>query len=291
VRIQTRRFDLRRFTRQTLTTAAIAAVVGGSAFLTSGTASAATLLAGNCGGAETGSMGDQVVISGQAMHKLVAAGVNESGSFLANGDWSANDLDKVTAIPLGKVPNGPSGTISGAAIGDAVSQALANVHSWWLGWDPNRAIANVRNKVAGNCGLNVFASNYVAPNAGNQAHGGQPGMLPKLPGSVAFPGASTGYAAPRDYNNIPAATPGIAVPPGARYPTSAVPGQSPEFGLLGQAQDGTTGQADVRDAGQADALGPDTNATEAVQLPMLLAVVALAGVTAALVRTWVLRRT
>jgi hypothetical protein len=47
----------------------------------------------------------------------------------------------------------------------------------------------------------------------------------------------------------------------------------------------------VSNAGRAEAIGPDQGQHQAVQLPMLLAVVSLAGAAAALVRTWVLRRT
>ena len=46
----------------------------------------------------------------------------------------------------------------------------------------------------------------------------------------------------------------------------------------------------MRTAGHAEALGPAGTPGSGVGLPMLLAVLMLAGVTAALVRTWVLRR-
>ena len=51
--------------RKTLTVTAIAAFLVGSAFLTTGTASAATTLVSNsCTGSVTGQMGDQVAIDG-----------------------------------------------------------------------------------------------------------------------------------------------------------------------------------------------------------------------------------
>lgn len=121
-------------------------------------------------------------------------------------------------------------------------------------------------------------------------------------------GSGDAYAAPRDYSGIPEAsapTQGKAVPPDMRYsPQDGVPGapDSPEFGVLGDGgvgqggksgtgEGGKSGAGDVRNAGNADALAADDAAPNQVQLPMLLAVVALAGVTAGLVRTWVVRKT
>jgi hypothetical protein len=87
------------------------------------------------------------------------------------------------------------------------------------------------------------------------------------------------------YANLPFAQPGLFSPtPGAQY-GSSVPGYSPQFGILGG-----DGQPDgVEAAGHAEALAAPGG--DRVALPVLLAVLALSGVTAALVRTWVLRRT
>jgi hypothetical protein len=91
------------------------------------------------------------------------------------------------------------------------------------------------------------------------------------------------------YAGIPFASAGLFDPsPGVKY-GGDVTGYAPGFGVLGQnngpAADG------VQTAGQAEALRPTAGALAGgVGLPMLLAVLMLAGVTAALVRTWVLRR-
>lgn len=87
-----------------------------------------------------------------------------------------------------------------------------------------------------------------------------------------------------DYSNIPFARAGLWAPsPGVRY-GGGVPGYSPEFGIVGD-----TGADDgVSVAGRAEALSPPKG--QRVELPVLLAVLALSGVTAALVRTWVLRK-
>jgi hypothetical protein len=90
------------------------------------------------------------------------------------------------------------------------------------------------------------------------------------------------------YAGIPFASAGLFNPsPGVKY-GGDVSGYAPGFGVLGQNQVPADG---VQTAGQAEALGTPGNAlTNGVGLPMLLAVLMLAGVTAGLVRTWALRR-
>ncbi|WP_026421756.1 hypothetical protein [Actinokineospora inagensis] len=106
-----------------------------------------------------------------------------------------------------------------------------------------------------------------------------PGGLP-LYGS----GLSFGRSPMTDYAGIPYAEAGLFSPsPGVRYGGS-VPGYAPQFGILG------SGDANgVQAAGHAEAM--DSPGGRGIELPVLLAVFALSGVTAALVRTWVLRRT
>lgn len=87
-----------------------------------------------------------------------------------------------------------------------------------------------------------------------------------------------------DYSNIPFARAGLWAPsPGVRYGGS-VPGYSPEFGIVGD----TPPDDGISVAGRAEALSPPKN--QRVEFPVLLAVLFLSGVTAALVRTWVLRK-
>jgi hypothetical protein len=75
--------------------------------------------------------------------------------------------------------------------------------------------------------------------------------------------------------------------PGVKY-GGDVPGYAPTYGQLGQGN-GTPPDG-VQTAGQAVAYDPGGGLGNGMGLPMLLAVLALAGVTAALVRTWVSRR-
>jgi hypothetical protein len=88
------------------------------------------------------------------------------------------------------------------------------------------------------------------------------------------------------YTNLPFAVPGDFSPsPGVLYGGN-VSGYAPQVGSLS----GISPSADgVQTAGRAQAL-PGSGTGSGVAAPVLIAVLALAGVTAALVRTWVLRR-
>jgi hypothetical protein len=119
-------------------------------------------------------------------------------------------------------------------------------------------------------------------------------LLPGFASSPVFGGfpfsVGTGYAPMRDYGGIPFATAGLFTPsPAIRY-GSQIPGYAPQYGLTGP--DGTaTGNSGVQTAGQAEALpSAQDGFTNGSNLPLLIAVLALSGVSAGLVRTWVLRR-
>jgi hypothetical protein len=280
-------------TRKALTVTAMAAMVTGGAFLTGGTASAGTMLAEGCASTVTGNMGDQLAITGDSVKELVRKGANDAGT-LAMGDWAASDIAKIPTIVIGQIPETVGGTISGESVGAAVRKALDSSGTWGLGLDRNKTLDNVARTVAASCQVTSIASNYVAPTSQpDYSPGNGVGtLLPTTPGGQLLPNPGPSLTVPqRDYGNIPVATAGgFAVPPGVKYPAgSPLPGQqSPEFGVLGAGNADPGQSADVRNAGNADALAAPASADD-VQLPMLLAVLALAGVTAALVRTWVLR--
>ncbi len=133
-------------------------------------------------------------------------------------------------------------------------------------------------------------------NPGNPGNGGSTGGSPgpNQPPVGGLPGIGLDLYQPglwnfgrwpmADYSNIPFAQAGMWAPsPGVRY-GGGVPGYSPEFGILGD----TPTDDGVSVAGRAEVLSPPVN--QRVEFPVLLAVLALSGVTAALVRTWVLRR-
>ncbi|WP_284743492.1 hypothetical protein [Amycolatopsis sp. RTGN1] len=286
--------------RKFLTVTALAAFVTGSALLSTGTASASQqVVSGSCTGTVTGQMGDQVAIDGASVKTLVTNGANNAGT-LAIGSWAGDSIAKNHAIPVGQVPNAAGGEATGAAIGKAVRTALAASGTWGLGLDWNKTLNSVESTVAKGCNLTLLAANYVAPSTPGQpgaggtgtpqggtgtVPGGSSGNLSNLnPGNA----AGSGTAPMRDYGGIPTATAGTAVAPGVRYPADgSLPGDA-------SAPQGDTGAqsgqgADIRDAGNAQSLASPGSSND-VQLPMLLAVIVLAGVSAGLVRTWVLRR-
>ncbi|MDQ7809999.1 hypothetical protein Q5425_40270 [Amycolatopsis sp. A133] len=119
-------------------------------------------------------------------------------------------------------------------------------------------------------------------------------LLPGFASTPVFGGfpftLGTGYAPMRDYSGIPFATAGLFTPsPAIRY-GSQIPGYAPQYGLTGP--DGSPdGNPGVQTAGQAEALPSASDGfTNGSNLPLLIAVLALSGVSAGLVRTWVLRR-
>lgn len=288
--------------RKILTATALAAFLAGGAFLSTGTASAATTLAGTCSGAVNGSMGDTVAIQGSSVKELVRKGARDyvnSHLWTALSVWPDSLADTIAAkgaLPVGQVPNAAGGTIAGPAIGGVVATALKGANGLGvLDSTKNEVLSSISAHVAQGCGLTTVATNYVAP--GQQGTGTTPGGTATVPGGTTGnlsnlnPGTAggTGGSAPmRDYSGIPTATAGTAVAPGARYPANGtLPGDAsaPQAG-----QGDQTGQsAGIRDAGNAQSLASNS-ASNDVQLPMLLAVIVLAGVTAALVRTWALRR-
>lgn len=129
------------------------------------------------------------------------------------------------------------------------------------------------------------------PQQGAPGAGTPPSASPPLLGGMPFvhpllAGYAYGRSPMADYSSIPFAKAGLFAPsPGVRY-GGAVPGYSPQFGILGT--DPSPGA--VNAAGRADSLSAPAG-TKGIELPILLAVLALSVVTATLVRTWVLRRT
>lgn len=300
------KFDIWQTTRKALTVTAMAAVVTGGALLTTGSASASTMLADSCAGSVTGNMGDQIAVQGQSLSDVVKTAAKTKEIFLhLNGvdpDALAKAIAGKGALTVGQIPQTAGSSVGGSVVASVVTQALQDESGLGLLGTKDETLDAIRAGVTKSCGITAIAANYVSP---TPARGDGTATAPSGPngGTTAAPGgtllgtggiAGTGTAPPRDYSNIPAASAGgFTVPPGIKYPgNNPLPGeQSPEFGILGAGAD--TGQpaqsADVRNAGNADALASPVPAGD-VQLPMLFAVMALAGVTAALVRTWVLRK-
>ncbi|MGW4208086.1 hypothetical protein ACWEIJ_08855 [Lentzea sp. NPDC004789] len=225
-------------------------------------------------------------------------------------------------IPIGAVQAGTT-TISGATIANAVVAELQKLPL--LGPVIGTLDKSVRSTLTSGCGVVVTGVNQVAapiqdgskaiadasqkltpqlpgqPQAPGQqpqpqqpgtSPGQQPGVSPGTPGtpqsapsnrdfSLYALGSNFGRVPLFSYGSLPFAMPGLYSPsPGVRY-GSQVPRASNGTGL-------DTDQ--VLAAGRATAL-PRLGGPGGVGLPVLLAVLMLALVTGALVRTWVLRRT
>lgn len=126
---------------------------------------------------------------------------------------------------------------------------------------------------------------------GGSTPGGGQSQLPnqEVLGGVPFGGVDlsrfmwSGRSPMADYSSIPFARPGLFAPSPSVLYGGSVPGYTPQFGILG-----TDNRDGVQAAGHAEALTAPTGGK--IALPVLLAVFALSGVTAALVRTWVLRK-
>jgi hypothetical protein len=126
---------------------------------------------------------------------------------------------------------------------------------------------------------------------GGTTPGGGQTQLPnqEVLGGVPFGGVDlswfmwSGRSPMADYSSIPFARPGLFSPSPSVLYGGSVPGYTPQFGILG-----TDNRDGVQAAGHAEALSAPAGSK--IALPVLLAVFALSGVTAALVRTWVLRK-
>ncbi|MGI5503888.1 hypothetical protein [Lentzea sp. CA-135723] len=224
-------------------------------------------------------------------------------------------------MPLGAVQVGTT-TISGATIANAVMAEVNKIPL--LGPILGQLDKSVRQTLTSGCQIVVTGVNQVAapiqdgskaiadqsqaltpqlpgqpkPPGQQPPPAGQPGTQPQQPGVPGVPGVGAGAPSNRDfslypigsnfgrvplfsYGSLPFAMPGLYSPsPGVRY-GSQVPRASNGVGVAGDS---------IQAAGRATAL-PRLSGPGGVGAPVLVAVLMLALVTGALVRTWVLRRT
>jgi hypothetical protein len=294
-----------------------------------GTAVAAEpIVIGSCATSVQGSPGQPVSLAPAAVLGIVTdvvRAVPVLGPPLAGAANQA--FAALPPIPIGALPNG-TGYITGATIANAVTAELRKIPL--LGGIITTVVTGVQQQLTALCGVTVTGVNGAAapvqdgakavadaseagvgqvvpgaPGGGTPGAGGNPGSNPgTTPGGGSPPAPNQpvtggtyglglqlyqqglwdfGRSPMADYANIPFARAGMWAPsPGVRY-GGGVPGYSPEFGIVGDTTDDG-----VSVAGRAEALNPPKN--QRVEFPVLLAVLALSGVTAALVRTWVLRR-
>ncbi|PXY31623.1 hypothetical protein [Prauserella muralis] len=286
------------------------AAVGAAAFVLAGSAALAapaTAMAETktvpCGGTVTAAPGDRIVGVTPLGLKLDLGIVTDGIGSLLSGvcKVTVKVVDTVVA-PVPEVGEPVADAVGGAVEGTTrtAGEAVGTVTGALSGSGGTQPAP--RNPAPGQPAPATPPDQQRQPGPSGPAQSGnrQAGMpAPNSPvlGGSALPGAAwlgytTGWAPMRDYTGLPMATPGLfSVSPGVRY-GGQIPGYSPEFGILG-ADDGGSGRGDgdgVRNAGSADALPSGSgDAADGATLPLLLAVLTLSGVTAALVRTWVLR--
>lgn len=285
----------------------IAGIVAGAVlFGTAGTAAAATT-ASRCTGSVSGPVGDSLRLSSSSVKDYVVQSVDDGAEAPLLGIKNeqtrmreAFDAGKFEPIPLPEIRNAASATLSGDAIAKAVLARLDQVDEVRDIMQNEGNRARIADKVSDNCGLTVKATNYSSPGSATSPTSSAP-----APRSGGDPQPTTAPAsgdgdratdpaikygrgaraiAPSQYGKLPLST----TAPGKTAPTAPDlfrnPSLGDDFGVLGDAE----GDSNVQNAGNAEALGARQ---AAVPLPIVLAVVTLAGSAAALVRSWVLRRT
>jgi hypothetical protein len=295
-----------RTRRATAIGAAAFALAGSAALTLPGTASAA-VITGSCGATIQGTPGDQVQIDPSSLLGLPA----HTLPVIDLGIVSQGTQTLTRSIPV-------VGPILGGILNKLCSVTVVGVNTVTApvaagASTANKALTDTAKTVGGALGVGGTPAPQQSPAGGSpQAPvGGSAGNAPggQTPGSQTIPDSnspvlgggslgfgslpldfSTGYAPMRDYSTIPMAMAGVYAPsPGLRY-GGQIPGYAPEFGLPGDA--GTKQDSSgVQNAGQAEALPSGNGVTAGVGLPVLIAVLSLSGVSAGLVRTWVLRRT
>lgn len=304
--------------RRTVTALGMAgSLASASLFLGAGSGQAATTMVTSCGGTASGAMGDSVKMRSDAVQDIVVDAVSGGFDFPLVPITKSNktrmtelfEADKFDPISLTTVPKAASGVLSDEKITAAVIKKIDSVDDGKKILDDGENRKSVTEALEANCkDLTVKATDYVAPTSPSPAappsSGSDTGTgTGKSPSGLSadtsrsVPGTSISESAlakyygtgttrvPRtDYGGLPFTLPGGM----GRYQAPAADaGQLTDVGVLGDAQ---PQDAEVSNAGNAEAIAAGNPQSEAIQLPMLLAVVSLAGVAAALVRTWVLRR-
>ncbi|WP_409461922.1 hypothetical protein [Amycolatopsis sp. GA6-003] len=307
-----------RARRATAVGAAAFVLAGSAALAAPGTASASTLTA-TCGSTITAHPGDHVQATTPLLGIPIDLGIVGQVSGVLTGTINAvlGTVCKVTVnvvntvvAPVPVVGAPAASAVNGAVAGgtNTLQQGVAAAGQAFSGSQPGKQ------NPAPNPQQPPSGGNGGSPQQGGSPGGGQqqspmPGSTSPVlgdygaagggaaPFSAFLPnfsnlsyGYNTGYAPMRDYSGIPMAMAGLFSPsPSLRY-GSQIPGYAPQYGVANP--DGSAGgDRTIQNAGNAEALpGTGGNHTNGLDWPVLVAVLALSGVSAGLVRTWVLRR-
>lgn len=274
------------------------AAVGAAAFLLAGTAAltvpgtaaAAETVTSKCGSSVTGQVGDKLLVDPSNLF-LLPAGTLPALNFGSISEGTNSESKTAVSSLVSKLC---TVTVTGLA---PVAQPLESATKPVT--DAAKSAVDSSTKAV----EDILGSGAEPAPEGNDPgpqDGGDKTEKPDdrgVPGSNSKPtGDSSGYesaSSPYRYGSLPLMSGFSALPyyntsmfspaPGLRY-GSGIPGYSPEFGILGSEP---AGSSTIQNAGSADAL---PGGKGDVGLPVLFAVLALAGASAGLVRTWVLRR-
>lgn len=311
--------------RQTVTALGVAGVAGASLLGMTGTAAAATTTASSCTHTVSGHSGDALHMDADAVKSQLISAVSDAKPLIVLGE---SDRDKVRqAYAAGKIKPLSLGTVksstysvSGRSVAAAAIDRLEHTDGLQSVADKSANRDRIRSKIGSACGLTVRVASTAAhhsstsgsTHATSQHHSGALEHLKSATSSAAkrWPSESTpstttstdkkkspakasapkvdtgklqatpGRRAKRDYSGIPVAKPGTA-PDGSTFDPNRF-GAAPDQAKSPYLSDR------VNRAGDASALPPGKGGP--IPVPLLVAVVALAGASAGLVRTWMLRR-
>lgn len=281
---------MRGRTRKTVAAGAATLILAGSAALAIPGMAAADTVQANCGDTVTVKPGDQVETPFGL--KTVTDGLTSLTGGLLGGlcKVTVKVVDTVVApvpgvgAPAAGAVNGTVGKVTGG-VAAGVNDVAGTAPGRGSQPQPQRPGSGqgAPQQGPGQPSTHAAGNSIPAPNSPVLGSGSPAfGMLP-----TSF---STGYAPMRNYSSLPFVTAGLYTPsPGVRY-GGQVPGYAPEFGILGP-QEGSSQGSGARNAGDAQALPGSGGLGDGIGLPVLVAVLALSGVSAGLVRTWVLRKT
>jgi hypothetical protein len=293
-------------TRRATAVGATVFVLAGSAVLgMPGTASAAETKTVPCGSTVTAKPGDHIQGSILGLPAIDLGIVGQATTVLTSVVGGLlNTVCKVTVNVVNTVVSPVP--VVGAPLASAVNQGADGLNSAATGGLNTLNGGAKQQSPQPGTGGNPQQNPPAQGGTGGAPQGGTPQgatpipeanspLLPGFSSSPVFGGfpfsVGTGYAPMRDYSGIPFATAGLFTPsPAIRY-GSQIPGYAPQYGLTGPDQNAATGNSGIQTAGQAEALPSASDGfTDGSNLPLLIAVLALSGVSAGLVRTWVLRR-
>lgn len=298
-----------------------ALVVGSSVLATPGTAAASdSLIAGSCDATLSGAPGEPVSIDVSALgiadplNLLSSLGIERIGTVPSSGSTTINVLGElpvlgkvlnsaceVTVTAVNRTTKAAKDTVREA--GEAVDRTHETVRDALGGGDdggtqkpPEPPQSGGGNDDGGNGGGSGDGTPQAAPQPTDP--GDRPSALVPTSNSAPFGNAVPGFSSfgfntsgslgsvssTAPYENLSLdSTPASGLRYGAEFNDYA-----PDFGMLGADDQERGQQADIANAGRADSL-PDGGGST-VGLPVLLAVLALAGASAGLVRTWVLQK-